>query len=125
MFRLLVLLLLALSSVVHALSSTGNRLLVVTDDPAIDKEKYSTFWRDLESMCTPSPANWILVAHIQIGRGYRLSFESPKNDKLALFQHGERTVDHIMLLPTRSKGMLRLLVAQTRPDLKLKVSGLR
>ncbi|KAL8893232.1 MAG: hypothetical protein Q9192_005471, partial [Flavoplaca navasiana] len=87
MFRLLVLVLLALSSVVHALSSTGNRLLVVTDDSAIDKEKYSTFWRDLES------------------RGYRLSFESPKNDKLALFQHGERAVDHIILLPTRSKGL--------------------
>ncbi|KAL8834262.1 MAG: hypothetical protein Q9176_007588 [Flavoplaca citrina] len=87
MFRLLVLLLLALFSVVHALSSTGNRLLVVTDDSAIDKEKYSTFWRDLES------------------RGYRLSFESPKHDKLALFQHGERTVDHIILLPTRSKGL--------------------
>ena len=50
MFRLLVPLLLALFSVVHALSSTGNRLLVVTDDSAIDKEKYSTFWRDLESM---------------------------------------------------------------------------
>lgn len=38
------------------------------------------------------------------GRGYRLTFESPKNDKLALFQHGERAFDHILLLPPKSKG---------------------
>ncbi|KAL8767795.1 MAG: hypothetical protein Q9209_005789 [Squamulea sp. 1 TL-2023] len=87
MYRLYTLLFLALFSAVQALSSTGNRLLVVTEDSAADKEKYSILWSDLES------------------RGYRLAFEAPKNDKLALFQHGERAFDHILLLPTRSKGL--------------------
>ncbi|KAL8657973.1 MAG: hypothetical protein Q9226_001383 [Calogaya cf. arnoldii] len=87
MYRLFILLCLALFSAVHALSSTGNRLLVVTEDSAADKAKYSAFWSDLES------------------RGYRLAFEAPKNDKLALFKHGERAFDHILLLPTRSKGL--------------------
>ncbi|KAI4276476.1 MAG: hypothetical protein L6R38_005666 [Xanthoria sp. 2 TBL-2021] len=87
MCRLFPLFFLALSSAVYALSSTGSRLLVVTEDSAADKEKYSTFWSDLES------------------RGYRLAFEAPKNDKLALFQHGERAFDHILLLPTKSKGL--------------------
>ncbi|KAI4258750.1 MAG: hypothetical protein L6R42_004909 [Xanthoria sp. 1 TBL-2021] len=87
MCRLFSLFFLALSSAVHALSSTGSRLLVVTEDSAADKEKYSTLWSDLES------------------RDYRLAFEAPKNDKLALFQHGERAFDHILLLPTKSKGL--------------------
>ncbi|KAL8722551.1 MAG: hypothetical protein Q9181_007465 [Wetmoreana brouardii] len=86
MYWLLTLLSLALLGLVQALSSSGNRLLVVTEDSA-GKEKYSTFWGDLES------------------RGYRLSFESPKNDRLSLFQHGERAFDHIIFLPTRSKGL--------------------
>lgn len=34
-------------SLVQALSSTGNRLLVVVEDAA-EKAKYSTFWGDLE-----------------------------------------------------------------------------
>ncbi|KAL8855715.1 MAG: hypothetical protein Q9178_007636 [Gyalolechia marmorata] len=87
MYRLLTLLFLALFHAVQALSTTGNRLLVVTEDSAADKEKYSVFWSDLES------------------RGYRLAFETPKNDKLALFQHGERAFDHVLLLPTKSKGL--------------------
>ncbi|KAL8954129.1 MAG: hypothetical protein Q9222_000011 [Ikaeria aurantiellina] len=73
-------------NLVQAVSSTGARLLVVTEDSS-EKEKYSQFWDDLE------------------GRGYRLAFESPKNDKLSLFQHGERAFDHIILLPTKSKGL--------------------
>ncbi|KAL8674166.1 MAG: hypothetical protein Q9168_001417 [Polycauliona sp. 1 TL-2023] len=85
MSRLLFLVFVALFSAVYALSSSGNRLLVVTEDSAADKEKYSTFWSDLES------------------RGYRLAFEAPKNDKLALFKHGERAFDHIILLPTKVK----------------------
>ncbi|KAL8970535.1 MAG: hypothetical protein Q9197_003764, partial [Variospora fuerteventurae] len=39
-----------------------------------------------------------------LGRGHRLSFKSPKDDTLALFQHGDRAFDHIMLLPTKLKG---------------------
>lgn len=38
-------------------------------------------------------------------RGYKLTFESPKNEKLSLFQHGERAFDHILLLPPKSKGL--------------------
>ena len=36
-------------AVAHALSSSGNRLLVVLED-ADDKGLYSTFWGDLEGM---------------------------------------------------------------------------
>jgi oligosaccharyltransferase complex subunit beta len=41
-------LLLGLAGAVHALSSSGNRLLVVQED-ASEKELFSTFWKDLES----------------------------------------------------------------------------
>ncbi|KAL6718884.1 oligosaccharyl transferase glycoprotein complex, beta subunit [Lecanora helva] len=79
-------LVLALLSLVQALSSTGNRLLVIVEEAA-EKTKYSKFWGDLE------------------GRGYKLDFQSPKNEKLALFLHGERKYDHLLLLPSKSKGL--------------------
>ena len=41
-------LLLALLSVVSALSASGNKLLVVIEEEA-EKSKYSQFWKDLES----------------------------------------------------------------------------
>lgn len=41
------LLLFGFLAVVHALSSSGNRLLVVLEDEA-EKDAYSTFWGDLE-----------------------------------------------------------------------------
>ena len=40
-------LLVGLLSLVQALSSTGNRLLVVIEEAA-EKDKYSQFWGDLE-----------------------------------------------------------------------------
>ena len=40
-------LLFALLGIVHAISSSGNRLLVVNEEPA-EKDKYSKFWADLE-----------------------------------------------------------------------------
>ena len=40
--------LVALLGIAQALSSTGNRLLVVLEDLG-DKSKYSKFWTDLES----------------------------------------------------------------------------
>jgi len=49
-------------------------------------------------------------------RGYKLTFESPKNDKLALFRHGERAFDHILLLPPKSKGRLSAPLAGTLSD---------
>ncbi len=47
MRSLLSFLLLGLLGLVGALSCTGNRLLVVIED-LLEKERYTTFWRDLE-----------------------------------------------------------------------------
>lgn len=33
-----------------------------------------------------------------------MSYESPKNEKLSLFELGERAYDHLIILPIRSKG---------------------
>ncbi|KAL2822204.1 Dolichyl-diphosphooligosaccharide--protein glycosyltransferase subunit WBP1 [Aspergillus cavernicola] len=79
------LLLFGFLAAVNALSSSGNRLLVVLED-AEEKGSYSTLWGDLE------------------GRGYNLIFESPKNEQLSLFELGDRAYDHILLLPPKSKG---------------------
>lgn len=51
-----------------------------------------------------------------IARGYKLTFESPKNDKLALFRYGERAFDHILLLPPKSKGSFFAPLAGTLSD---------
>ncbi|PWY90848.1 Dolichyl-diphosphooligosaccharide-protein glycosyltransferase 48kDa subunit [Aspergillus heteromorphus CBS 117.55] len=39
-----------------------------------------------------------------LARGYDLVFESPKSDKLSLFDLGEKAYDHLLILPPRSKG---------------------
>jgi hypothetical protein len=39
-----------------------------------------------------------------LARGYDVSVESPKSDQLALFKHGERAYDHLLILPPKSKG---------------------
>ncbi|MCJ1416480.1 oligosaccharyl transferase glycoprotein complex, beta subunit [Xylographa parallela] len=83
---LLSLLLISVSSLIHGLSSSGSRLLVVIEEAA-DQEKYSQFWSDLR------------------GRGFSISFESPKNEKLALLKHDELVFDHVILLPPKSKGL--------------------
>ena len=46
---LLVSLLLAAVGLVHGLSSSGSRLLVIIEDVA-EQEKYSQFWGDLKGM---------------------------------------------------------------------------
>jgi oligosaccharyltransferase complex subunit beta len=38
------------------------------------------------------------------GRGFQITYESPKSEKLALFELGERAYDHVLLLPAQSKG---------------------
>lgn len=77
---------------------------MVTEQSA-EKEKYSKFWDDLESTLAPLTLRYRLSAKAaSSGRGYKLSFRSPKDEKLSLFQHGERAFDHIILLPTKSKG---------------------
>ena len=46
--------------------------------------------------------------NIVIARGYTISFESPKNSKFSLFQHGEKAYDHLLILPPKSKGWTTL-----------------
>jgi oligosaccharyltransferase complex subunit beta len=46
-----------------------------------------------------------LIANIwKTARGFKLSLQSPKNDQLALFKHGELAYDHLILTPPKSKG---------------------
>ncbi|KAM5483905.1 oligosaccharyl transferase glycoprotein complex, beta subunit [Microsporum audouinii] len=85
------------SAAVHGLSSTGDRLLVIQEDDS-ERELFSTFWADLES------------------RGYKLTFESPKNIKLSLFHLGSRAYDHLILLPPKSKGLGPALTPKTLLD---------
>ena len=37
-------------------------------------------------------------------RGFAITYESPKSEGLALFKHGERVYDHLLILPGKSKG---------------------
>ncbi|EFW16240.1 oligosaccharyl transferase glycoprotein complex, beta subunit [Coccidioides posadasii str. Silveira] len=71
---------------VQALSSSGSRLLVIQEESS-EKPLYSTFWADLES------------------RGYSITFTTPKDEKLSLFQYGVRAYDHLLVLPPKSKGL--------------------
>ncbi|KAI5861062.1 Dolichyl-diphosphooligosaccharide-protein glycosyltransferase 48kDa subunit [Durotheca rogersii] len=86
MKTLLSFLLLLLAALSHAISSTGDRLLVILEDVA-EKESYSKFLGDLE------------------GRGFQISYETPKSEGLSVFHLGERSYDHILFLPTKSKGL--------------------
>jgi oligosaccharyltransferase complex subunit beta len=91
---------------VSALSSSGNRLLVVLEEAA-QKDLYSKLWTDIKGTMKLSQSITNAREHqlMQfIGRGYELSFESPKNDKLSLFYLGERAYDHVLLLPPSSKA---------------------
>ena len=98
--------LLASAGLVQALSSSGSRLLVVLEEAA-DKALFSQFSGDLEGQtalvelrcrkrCTDDRMT---------ERGFKLTFESPKNDKLSLFRHGELAYDHLILTPPKSKGL--------------------
>ncbi|GJC82681.1 dolichyl-diphosphooligosaccharide--protein glycosyltransferase subunit wbp1 [Colletotrichum liriopes] len=86
MRSLLSLCLLFLAAAVHAVSVTGGRLLAILDDVA-EKEGYSKFLGDLES------------------RGFSITYETPKSDSLQLFKLGERVYDHVLLFPSKSKGL--------------------
>ncbi|KMU74839.1 hypothetical protein CISG_00769 [Coccidioides immitis RMSCC 3703] len=39
------------------------------------------------------------------GRGYSITFTTPKDEKLSLFQYGVRAYDHLLVLPPKSKGL--------------------
>jgi oligosaccharyltransferase complex subunit beta len=74
------------ATAVSALSSAGGRLLVVLDDLA-EKESYGQFLGDIAA------------------RGFDITYETPKSEKLELFHLGERTYDHIVFLPTSVKAL--------------------
>ncbi|CAJ2504014.1 Uu.00g114080.m01.CDS01 [Anthostomella pinea] len=79
-------LVLVFAAVAQAISSSGSRLLVILEDVA-EKAGYSKFLADLE------------------GRGFDIAYETPKSESLSLFHLGERSYDHILFLPTKSKGL--------------------
>jgi oligosaccharyltransferase complex subunit beta len=79
-------LVLAFATAVSAVSTTGNRLLVVLDD-VTEKTAYTSFFGDLS------------------GRGYDITYETPRSEQLSLFRHGEKKYDHILFLPTKVKGL--------------------
>ncbi|KAH6657048.1 Dolichyl-diphosphooligosaccharide--protein glycosyltransferase subunit WBP1 [Truncatella angustata] len=79
-------LLLLLAAVAQAVSSSGERLLVILDDVA-EKAGYSKFFGDLEA------------------RGFKIAYETPKSESLNLFKLGEREYDHLIFLPTKAKGL--------------------
>ncbi|PWI68266.1 hypothetical protein PCL_02035 [Purpureocillium lilacinum] len=76
----------AFAAAVSAVSTTGNRLLVVLDDAA-EKDAYSQFFGDLTA------------------RGYEIKYETPRSEELKLFQLGERAYDHLVFLPSKVKGL--------------------
>ncbi|TDZ61738.1 Dolichyl-diphosphooligosaccharide--protein glycosyltransferase subunit wbp1 [Colletotrichum trifolii] len=78
--------LLLLAAAVHAVSVTGGRLLAVLDDVA-EKDSYSKFFGDLQS------------------RGFSITYETPKSESLQLFKLGERVYDHVLLFPSKIKGL--------------------
>ncbi|QIW95627.1 hypothetical protein AMS68_001145 [Peltaster fructicola] len=86
MRSLLLSLCLGFFTLVSALSAQGNKLLVVIDDEA-DRSKYSRFWTSLE------------------GRGYDITYKTPKDSSLSLFHLGEPAYSHLLLLPTKSKAL--------------------
>jgi oligosaccharyltransferase complex subunit beta len=74
------------ATVVSAVSTSGNRLLVLLDNVE-DKTSYTSFFGDLS------------------GRGYDITYETPRSEELALFRLGEKNYDHILFLPTKIKGL--------------------
>ncbi|KAI9737769.1 MAG: oligosaccharyl transferase glycoprotein complex, beta subunit [Cirrosporium novae-zelandiae] len=96
-FSFLLLLSLVLLETANALSSSGNRLLVISEDESY-QDSLKTFWGDLEE------------------REFKISFESPKSDKLDLFDLGERAYDHLIILPSKSKGLGPALTPQKLLD---------
>ncbi|KAK4682188.1 LOW QUALITY PROTEIN: oligosaccharyl transferase glycoprotein complex, beta subunit [Podospora pseudoanserina] len=74
------------AALVSAVSTSGNRLLAVFDEVG-EKENYSKFLGDLE------------------GRGFQITYETPKSESLVLFHLGERAYDHVIFFPTKTKGL--------------------
>ncbi|TGJ87950.1 hypothetical protein E0Z10_g865 [Xylaria hypoxylon] len=96
-------LLLALVASVQAISSSGgNRLLVILEDVA-EKDGYSKFLGDLEVPYLYKPHHLLIAS--TTGRGFDIAYETPKSESLSLFHLGERSYDHVLLFPTKAKGL--------------------
>ena len=98
-------LLLCLAACVHCLSSSGKRLLAVIEESS-EIDKYSQFWDDLRGEHFTFPSLKAFALSIGTGRGFSVTHESPKNEKLALIKHGVRNYDHVILFPPQSKGTI-------------------
>lgn len=99
------------AALVPAISTTGSRLLVVLDDVA-EKANYKQFLGDLSGTHEFRNANRHRVSidgltDESIERGYQISYETPRSEKIKLFHLGERTYDHLVFLPARVKGKIR------------------
>ncbi|PWW78369.1 Dolichyl-diphosphooligosaccharide-protein glycosyltransferase 48kDa subunit [Tuber magnatum] len=70
---------------VSAAPLTSERVLAVIEEQS-DSAKYSQFLAGLK------------------GRGFDVKLESVKKDTLALFKHGEKVWDHVILFPPKFKG---------------------
>ncbi|KAJ9155713.1 Dolichyl-diphosphooligosaccharide--protein glycosyltransferase subunit WBP1 [Pleurostoma richardsiae] len=90
-------LLLLLAGVARAISSSGPRVLAIFEDLE-EQSKYSKFIGDLE------------------GRGFKLSHATPKMESLSLFHLGERVFDHVIIFPTKAKGLGPNLTAKLLLD---------
>lgn len=53
---------------------------------------------------------------MNLARGFKISFQSPKNEDLSLFHLGDRTYDHVAIFPPKSKGLGPYLTANTLLD---------
>lgn len=99
-------LLLALAAITQAASATGDRLLSIWEDVE-DQKLYSKFIGDLESMHNPRITTGKLAtadSAFSAGRGYKITHATPKQEDLRLEHLGEKTFDHLVIFPTKSKG---------------------
>lgn len=97
-------LLLGIVTFVSALSAEGSKLLVVIDEDA-DKTQYSQFWSDLAGMQHWRYEQWRIELTVHIERGFDISYRSPKDTSLSLFQHGVPAYSHLLLLPSKLKAL--------------------
>jgi hypothetical protein len=126
---LLSLLLLGLCSLAQAISSSGNRLLVILEDVA-EKAKYGKYLADLEGMLSlfmkssrRGNDGRILIGLLFAERQFSITYETPKSESVSLFTLGARAFDHVVVLPTKSKGSNHiycygtlLIKRSTRPE---------
>lgn len=94
----------ALLGLVQSISNSGRRLLIVIEEVE-KKADYSDLWADLTGAIGFGYTKCVrLMLELHSGRDFTLTFESPRSNQVALFRHGERVFDHVMLFPPKSKG---------------------